>query len=147
MSKPIAPILSSSVHGPLGVKHLPRLWLKVLLHGCGVLPDGYRHGSGGFDEFVMTTLGIDADTFVHYVETDKPNYLQLEAWVRANAKNCTSEAIATVNAKVESADLPEAMLADRFARVGVNDPSYTKAVALNDLDDWLLMHEAITAAP
>ena len=51
MAEPIVPVLSSSVMGPLGVKHLPRLWLKILLHACGRLPDGYRHGVGGFDEF------------------------------------------------------------------------------------------------
>jgi hypothetical protein len=130
--------------GPLGVKHLPRLWLKILLHGCGRLPEGYRHGVGGFDEFLTTTLGIDRDAFVSYIETEKPDYLTLEAWVRANATALTAEAIAAINARVANADLPDTMLADRRAQLGFHEPDYTKAVALNDLDDWTAMHAALT---
>ena len=37
----IAPLISSEVAGPLGVIHLPRLWLKVLLSAKGLLPDDY----------------------------------------------------------------------------------------------------------
>jgi hypothetical protein len=146
MSAPIVPVLSSSVSGPLGVKHLPRLWLKILLHGCGRLPDGYRHGVGGFDEFLTTTLGIDRDAFVAYIETEKPDYLTLEAWVRANATALNPETIATINARVASTDLPEAMLAGRLDQLGFHEPGYTNAVALNDLDDWMGMHAALTRA-
>jgi len=146
MPEHIVPVLSSSVMGPLGVKHLPRLWLKILLHGCGRLPDGYRHGVGGFDEFLTTTLGLDRDAFVSYIETTKPGYLALEAWVRANATSLTQEAIATVNTRVTDVDLPEAMLPERRALLGFDDPGYTKAVALNDLDDWAAMHRALTDA-
>lgn len=146
MTAPIVPVLSSSVMGPLGVKHLPRLWLKILLFGCGRLPDGYRHGAGGFDEFLTTTLGIDRDAFVAYIETEKPDYLTLETWVRANAASLNAETIATINARVADADLPEAMLPDRRASLGFDEPGYTKAVALNDLDDWAGMHAALTRA-
>ncbi|GAC1421679.1 MAG: hypothetical protein NVSMB64_30370 [Candidatus Velthaea sp.] len=134
------------MHGPLGVKHLPRLWMKVLLHGCGYLPDGYRHGSGGFDELLLTTLGLESEAFVAYICKEKPDYLTLEAWVRAHAAKLDAESIATVNARVDTADLPEAMRVERFARFHITDPAYTKAVALNDLDDWAGMHEAITGA-
>ncbi len=130
--------------GPLGVKHLPRLWLKILLHACGRLPDGYRHGVGGFDEFLTTTLGIDRDAFVSYIETAKPDYLTLEAWVRANAAALTPETIAKVNEGVSAADIPDAMYGDRSARLGFADPAYKRAVALNDLDDWLAMHATLT---
>ena len=132
--------------GPLGIKHLPRLWLKILLHACGRLPEGYRHGVGGFDEFVTTTLGIDRDAFVAYIEAEKPDYLTLEKWVRANATALSAEAIAKINARVAETDLPEAMLPDRRASLGFDDPGYTKAVALNDLDDWAGMHAALTRA-
>lgn len=142
----IVPVLSSSVHGPLGVKHLPRLWLKVRLYDCGRLPEGYRRGIGGFDEFLTTTLGLDRDAFIAYLREEKPTYLALEAWVRANATNLTPEAIATVNTQIECANLPEAMRAERAARIDFFDPSYVNAVALNDLDDWTSMHEALLAA-
>ncbi|MDB5040453.1 MAG: hypothetical protein JWN27_1179 [Candidatus Eremiobacteraeota bacterium] len=146
MPAPIVPVLSSSVMGPLGIMHLPRLWLKILLHACGQLPEGYRHGVGGFDEFVTTTLGIDRDAFVAHIERVKPDYLSLESWVRANAATLTPEAIATINARVGSANLPEPLLAERTARFALGDPSYTRAVALNDLDDWAGMHAALTGA-
>ncbi|GAC1576935.1 MAG: hypothetical protein NVS3B7_10060 [Candidatus Elarobacter sp.] len=139
----IVPLLSSSVCGPLGVKHLPRLWLKILLYGCGRLPEGYRHGVGGFDEFLITTLGIDRDAFVTYIETERPDYLTLERWVREHAATLTEESIATVNHRVENADLPEAMLAERYARLSFDDAAYCKAAALNDLDDWLAIHESL----
>ena len=146
MTDPIAPVLSSIVSGPLGVKHLPRLWLKILLHACGRLPEGYRHGAGGFDEFLTTTLGIDRDAFVAYIETEKPDYLTLEAWVRAHATSLTPEAIAVVNDRVMTIDLPEAMRPERAARLGFDDPAYRKAYALNELDDWLALHESLTRA-
>jgi len=37
----IVPLISSGVAGPLGVLHLPRLWLKVSLECRGKLADGY----------------------------------------------------------------------------------------------------------
>jgi hypothetical protein len=142
----IYPTISSSVHGPLGVKHLPRLWLKILLHACGRLPEGYRHGVGGFDEFLTTTLGIDRNAFVAYIKTEKPEYREVEAWVRAHATNLTPEAIATVNDRVETTDMPEALLDERRSRLQITDRSYTKAVAINDLDDWAGFHAALTAS-
>jgi hypothetical protein len=144
MAEQIFPVLSSSVRGPLGVAHLPRLWLKILLHACGRLPEGYRHGAGGFDEFLTTALGIDREAFVAYIETEKPDYLTLEAWVRANATTLTPATIETVNQRAATVDLPEAMRGDRASRLKFDDPSYIKAVALNDLDDWLGMHEMLT---
>jgi hypothetical protein len=140
----IFPVLSSSVAGPLGVKHLPRLWLKILLSEKGLLPDGYRCGEGGFDGFLTTTLGIDNAAFGAYIRAELPDYPTLEKWVRAHATNLTPEAIATVNDNVATADLPERMRADRFARIGFTDETYVKAVALNDLDDWAGIHEELT---
>jgi hypothetical protein len=49
-----------------------------------------------------------------------------------------------VNDGVSATDIPDAMYGDRSARLGFADPAYKKAVALNDLDDWLAMHETLT---
>ena len=143
-SEPIVPVLSSNVAGPLGVKHLPRLWLKLVLHGLGRLPEGYRHGIGGFDEFVITTLGLDRDAFIAYVEQQRPDYLTCEAYVRAHATALTPEAIAAVNARIETTDLPDTLLPDRRARLGPGADGVTRGYALNELDDWLAMHETLT---
>ena len=146
MSTPIAPVLSSSVKGPLGVAHLPRLWLKILLFAAGRLPEGYRHGVGGFDEFLTTTLGIDGDAFVAYIETQKPTYPALEAWVREHAATLNAETIAAVNHRVATVDMREELLTERRERLGITDLSYTNAVDVNNLDDWQAFHDMLLQA-
>jgi len=135
-----APLISSSVMGPLGVAHLPRLWLKVLLHACDRLPAGYRHGNGGFDELLFTNLGIDGDAFVDYITTQKPDYRTLEAWVRSHATKLTPEAIAAHNAGILEAPMLEERAVARRAELGISDAGFTNAVKLNDLDDWSGTH-------
>jgi hypothetical protein len=119
----------------------------VLLHSVGRLPEGYRHGIGGFDEFLTTTIGLERDAFVAYIESARPDYLTLERWVREHATNLTAEAIATVNHRMETYEFPEAMRAERLARLRLQaEGADLRTVPLNDLDDWLAMHEALTAA-
>jgi Domain of unknown function (DUF5069) len=137
-------MISSSSAGPLGVLHLPRLWLKISLHAAGRLPAGYRHGVGGFDERLCTNLGIDRDAFIAYIETKRPTYLQLEAWVREHATKLDAESIAAHNRSIESGDLPAEMAVDRRKDVGITDASITRAIALNDLDDWTAIYRQIT---
>ena len=45
----IVPLISSGVAGPLGVLHLPRLWLKVSLESTGKLAPGYPGAGKGYD--------------------------------------------------------------------------------------------------
>ncbi len=138
------PLISTSVCGPLGLLHLPRLWLKILLHSCGRLPEGYRHGVGGFDELLCTTIGLDRDAFVAYVETDLPTYLDLESWVRDHATQLNAQTIETFNQAVLGRDLPDQMREQRCAELGIANGSLTKAIALNDLDDWAAFHRSMT---
>ncbi|HWF85388.1 MAG TPA: DUF5069 domain-containing protein, partial [Vicinamibacterales bacterium] len=79
------PLISGAQTGPLGFAHLPRLWLKLRAFASGVLAEGYRHGSGGNDEQLLTALGIEPQTMIGFVERESPDYLTCEAWVRANA--------------------------------------------------------------
>jgi hypothetical protein len=141
--EPIVPLISSSVSGPLGAKHLPRLWLKIVLHAAGRLPEGYRHGSGGLDEVTLTGLGIDAPAFIGYLESEMPSYQQCEAWVRAHAANIGPAALAEHNARIDGATKPPASAAEFRQRLGVEDPTFAAAVPLNDLDDWSAAHAAI----
>ena len=144
MSKdPVVPILSSTAVGPLGVCHLPRMWLKILLHATGQLPAGYRHGTGGFDERTAVDLGFDRDAFIEFVETELPTYLEAEDWVRAHAKHLDAATIRKHNELVHR-DKPEVMAIAQRAFVGLNDPSIRDATLLNDLDDWLTLHEQLT---
>ena len=141
----IPPVLSSSVRGPLGVAHLPRTWLKIRLHAAGKLPEGYRHGVGGFDEFMLTTLGVDRDAFIAFVEGERPDYPAVEDYVRAHATNLTPEAIATVNARIDGHDMPEDLIADRRSRLRL-EPGYTKAARVNDIDDWDAFHRMLLSS-
>lgn len=50
------PLISSGVAGPLGVLHLPRLWLKVSLEACGKLAAGYPGAGKGYDQMVLDAL-------------------------------------------------------------------------------------------
>ncbi len=143
MQLDFVPLISSSVCGPLGVLHLPRLWQKILLHRAGRLAEGYRHGVGGFDEFLLTSFGVDRDAFIAFVENDAPGYLEVEAWLRANATNLTPDAIAAFNQHISTRELPDTMLAQRCSDVGVPAGSIARAVPLNDLDDWQAFHRSI----
>jgi hypothetical protein len=149
MPEEIVPLLSSSVAGPLGIRHLPRLWLKILLYASGRLPEGYRHGAGGFDELLTGSLGIDNAGFVAYIESEKPSYLQLEAWVKEHARNLTPESVAAFNHKILTRDMNAEMAGERRERFGIADPTFAHAVSLNDLDDWDQAHRRLTnsAAP
>ncbi|MGP6191555.1 MAG: DUF5069 domain-containing protein [Vulcanimicrobiaceae bacterium] len=144
MPEEIVPLISSSVAGPLGVLHLPRLWLKILLHACGRLPEDYRHGAGGFDELLTTSLGIDNAAFVSYIENEKPGYLQLEAWVKAHATKLTVDAVAAFNHAIRTRDMRPEMAAERRARFGIADASFAHGVTLNDLDDWDQAYRRLT---
>jgi hypothetical protein len=141
----IIPAISSSCSGPLGVVHLPRFWLKMLLHAHGRLPEGYRYGIGGFDEKTEDDIGITYDALAAYIGAEKPGYLAFEAWVRANATNLTPAAIAAHNAYILTFVVPEDRAAPRRATYGV-DASVQTGVALNDLDDWLALHHQLLAA-
>jgi hypothetical protein len=138
--EPIYPLISTGVKGPLGIAHLPRLWLKILLHACGRLPEGYRHGGGGFDAMTCEDLGIDEAAFVTYIEDAKPSYLQLEVWVRENATKIDPASIAAHNEKLGTWKMREEVASERRARFGIDDPTCADATLLNDLDDWDLAH-------
>jgi hypothetical protein len=144
MSEEIVPLISSSVAGPLGILHLPRLWLKILYHATGRLAEGYRHGAGGFDELLTGSLGIDNAGFVAYIENEKPGYLQLEAWVSEHARNLTPASVAAFNHTILEREMSAEMAGERRERFGIADPAFAHAVSLNDLDDWDQAHRRLT---
>src|ERR1041385_3187830 len=78
----IVPLISSGVAGPLGVLHLPRLWLKASLESCGKLAAGYPGCGKGYDQMVIDGLGLKRDAVLNFIKNDKPTYPQFEAWIR-----------------------------------------------------------------
>ena len=73
MSK-IVPLISSGTAGPLGVLHLPRLWLKVSLESRGKLAEGYPGIGKGYDMMVISALGLNPDAVKRFIANSKPTY-------------------------------------------------------------------------
>src|SRR6218665_1149398 len=77
------PLIPCHVAGPLGVLHLPRLWLKVSLEARGKLDSAYPGIGGGFDSMVIAGLGLKPEAVKKFITDSKPSYGQFEAWVKA----------------------------------------------------------------
>ena len=72
------PLISTRTVGPLGLVHLPRLWLKMRLSTKGMLDDEYRAGEGGFDGLLLEALGLDVASVIAYMQAAHPSYLDFE---------------------------------------------------------------------
>jgi hypothetical protein len=144
MSK-IVPLISSGIAGPLGVLHLPRLWLKVSLDARGKLADGYPAVGTGFDQMVIDGLNLKRDAVISFISEKRPNYTQFEQWVRQQpgatldkaSVDKLNQAIAGYNHDDETRHLVlgAADLAD-------DNKAPHDAVNLNNLDDWTEFHQA-----
>lgn len=140
----IVPAISSGVTGPLGVTHLPRLWLKAILKATDSLADGWNSGNRGMDSWLMNDLEIPFEPFFAFLGT-LPTYAETEGWVKANAGRLDADAIAAHNTRVTTFDMPEQSGAPRRAALGIENTTIWNAVMLNDLDDWNCFHQAVTA--
>ncbi|MBP9223117.1 MAG: DUF5069 domain-containing protein [Verrucomicrobiales bacterium] len=143
---PIIPLISSDTVGPLGVKHLPRLWLKTLLHTVGELPPGYKDIRPGFDLMVLEGLRLDPETVREYIVRNRPGYLQFENWIRDREEaDISPENIERVNAIVvsrqKSGDSRKRMLEENGLS---EDCGIADSIMLNNLDDWREIHQSVT---
>jgi hypothetical protein len=145
MSDTYVPMISSGTAGPLGVLHLPRLWLKVSLEEAGKLAAGYPGIGRGFDAMTCAALGLDEQAVKDYIRQDKPTYTQFEAWVKKNATSLTPEAVEKHNAAVRGYIHDDETRKRILGGCAVlDDASVAKdAVNLNNLDDWQEFHQAI----
>lgn len=139
----IVPLVSSSVTGPIEIVHLPRLWLKTLLFHAGALPEGYWAGTRGFDETLLQALGITPEQWLAYLKT-RPNYFEVEAWVRDNAPNYNPQSVAAVNEEILNRQKSDEGAARDRATVGLTG-SLRHGISLNDLDDWHWAHLDVVA--
>ena len=140
------PMISTRMTGPLGVVHLPRLWLKMRLAAKDKLAEGYRAGEGGFDEMLLNALGVDSKAAVAFVRESQPTYLAFEAWVKENAAadNLTAEAIKAFNDQILSIAKPEPWHSEMLDTLGIpKDGKEWLATDLNDLEDWQDFHQAL----
>jgi hypothetical protein len=143
--KKIIPLISSGTAGPLGVKHLPRLWLKTLLSASGNLPEGYKDIRPGFDYMVLEGLGINPDSAREFITGHRPTYLAFEKWVCAQPEVDVSETnISKINELIENRtkSAEARMMICKENGLPENFP-IENAIMLNNLDDWKSMHDQI----
>ena len=95
------PLISSGVAGPLGVLHLPRLWLKSSLEAQGKLATGYPGCGKGYDQMVVDGLGLKRDAVIAFVKSSKPTYPQFEAWVKKHATHLDKASIDKLNSAIK----------------------------------------------
>ena len=146
---PVVPLISSSCKGPLGIVHLPRLWWKRILDEKGKLQDGYRCSAlGGFDGSCSNALGLDRDVFDRWLRQYRPPYLAVEAYVREHAppENLTPQALHTFNERILAYDIRTELAQARRGRFAL-DRTWTRAIPLNDLDDWAGAHRQLKNVP
>jgi hypothetical protein len=142
----IIPLISSDTVGPLGVKHLPRLWIKTLLSGAGRLAEGYKDTRPGFDYMVLEGLGINPDIAREYIFKTRPTYLAFEKWIREQpGVNISKDNISKINAAIVGRiKSPEARLEVLRANGLPDDTPISDGIMINNLDDWKSVHAQVT---
>jgi hypothetical protein len=142
MSK-IVPLISSSVSGPLGVQHLPRLWLKISLDAQGILADGYPAVGTGFDKMVIDGLGLNHQAVVNFITQHKPTYPQFEDWVKTQpGVKLDHDSVTKLNESITDYEHDEETRESVLAQSKIVSPGKIKdAVNLNNLDDWHAFHQ------
>ncbi len=141
----IVPLISSGVAGPLGVLHLPRLWLKLSLESVGKLAPGYPGAGKGYDQMVIDGIGLNRDAVIDYVKKSKPTYCQFEGWVKKNAAKLDKGSIDKLNAAIKGYIHDDDTRKSILGANGLSDDASAckDAVNLNNLDDWKEFHEAV----
>jgi hypothetical protein len=140
------PLISSGTAGPLGVLHLPRLWLKVSLEARGLLADGYPGIGKGYDQMVIDALGLTGDAVVSFIQGEQPTYPQFEAWVKAQpGAKLDAGTISNLNAAITGYNHADEVRKGILAADGLPDDAGAPkdAIHLNNLDDWHEFHAAV----
>lgn len=149
MSTTYVPLISSGVAGPLGVLHLPRLWLKASLEAAGKLAAGYPGIGQGYDTMVITGLGLNADEVKKFLVETKPTYPQFEAWIkRQPGVNLSRANIHALNLSIAGYIHTEEVRKGILTANNLPDDGsiLPDAINLNNLDDWNEFHQAVLKA-
>jgi hypothetical protein len=141
----IVPLISSGVAGPLGVLHLPRLWLKLSLEAAGKLCPGYPGAGTGFDQMVIDGLGLHRDAVIEFIKQNRPTYCQFEAWVKKTGTKTDHTSIEKLNAAIRGYNHDDATRKHVLGANNLSDDAHAPkdAVNLNNLDDWKEFHDAL----
>jgi hypothetical protein len=145
MSNTYVPLISSGTAGPLGVLHLPRLWLKASLEARGKLAAGYPGCGKGYDQMVLDGLGLDRQKTLDYIKSSKPTYTQFESWVKQQpGVKLDKASIEKLNGAIRGYNHDDATRKGILSASGLPDDAsaFRDAVNLNNLDDWNEFHSA-----
>jgi hypothetical protein len=142
----IVPLISSDTVGLLGIRHLPRLWLKTLLYALDALPEGYYHGGAGFDAALLKHFGIAEPTLTAYVKAELPTYTQFEDWFCKTAARRDPATVHFHNEFIRTRQKSEEAAAENRAYIGIDAPELRHGLTLNNLEDWKAFHAQLTGA-
>ena len=141
----IVPLISSGTAGPLGVLHLPRLWLKVSLEARGKLADGYPGIGKGYDMMVISALNLNADAVKKFITDSKPTYPQFEAWVQKQPGVKLDKAtVHKLNVAIAGYIHDDNTRSGILKSSAISDANSVcpDAINLNNIDDWYEFHQA-----
>jgi hypothetical protein len=145
MSNTYIPLISSGVAGPLGVLHLPRLWLKVSLECRGLLAEGYPGIGKGYDSLVIQTLGLEPEAVRTFIADRRPTYPQFEDWIRSQpGVKLDKTTVFKLNNAIQGYIHDDTTRRVILEANGLPDDGSVSpgAVDLNNLDDWHEFHQA-----
>ena len=145
MSNTYVPLISSGTAGPLGVLHLPRLWLKSSLEARGKLAAGYPGCGKGYDQMIMDGLGLDRQKTLDFIKNNRPSYIQFENWVKQQPGVKLDKAnIQNLNDSIRGYNHDDNTRKGILSASGLQDDASAckDAVNLNNLDDWNEFHAA-----
>lgn len=142
--EPLVPLVGATVAGPLGVSHLPRMWLKGILSAARALPETYFDDYKGFNKKVVDALGLEPEAWFAFLKT-APTYLQTEHYVKEHAAHLDAATIAALNADIASMPRPEENAAKVREVVGFPVPGFNNSAMLLNLDDWCAIHKELIA--
>jgi hypothetical protein len=141
----IVPLISSGVAGPLGVLHLPRLWLKLSLESRGNLAPGYPGCGTGYDQMVIDGLCLKRDAVIDFIKTRRPTYPQFEAWIKSQPNvKLDQGSVDKLNGAIRDYNHDDGTRKSILEANNIPDDAKAPrdAVNLNNLDDWKELHEA-----
>lgn len=139
-------MIPCNVAGPLGVAHLPRLWLKVSLEARGKLAPGYPGIGKGFDQMVISGLGLSADAVRKFISEKRPTYAEFEAWVASQpGVKLDRASVYKLNKSILAYHHDDATRKEILKTAGYPDNGKVlgAAVELNALDDWAAFHKEV----
>lgn len=138
-------MIPCSVAGPLGVRHLPRLWLKVSLESAGKLNPDYPGIGQGFDMMVINGLGLSADSVRAFIADERPTYAAFESWVKAQpGVKLDRASVNELNQSIMAYHHDDETRKEILETAGYPDDGSVagSAVELNALEDWAAFHAA-----